>query len=135
MDELFLRSSGCAAIRQPVTDLIFQPLNALRVKAVAGGRSFSFAVDQPSFAQHFEMLADRGLRQGHFPDDIVGDAGLVGSQEFHNLEADRVAQSLEHPGEAFLAGCQGCFGHIIVIIRYKDGLSRGKQKAQVGVFC
>ena len=53
-------------------------------------------MDQASFAKHFKMLADGGLRQRRVADDVVGDAHLALRQELNNLEAHRVAQGFEH---------------------------------------
>ena len=59
----FIGAQAIAGFSQPVADLLFEPEDTLRIEAVAGGRAFDFASDQPGFAQHLEMLADSGLRQ------------------------------------------------------------------------
>ena len=48
------------------------------------------------------MLRSCGLRNRQILDNITGDAAWVGDQEFHNLEPDRVTQSLKHCHEPIL---------------------------------
>lgn len=101
-------TNGLAAIGQPTADLVFQPLNPGRIQAVAGGRTLGLTMDQAGLAQHLEVLADGGLGQRQFLDDIIGDAGFFFGQVFHDLKTDRVAKGLEHARKPFLISGQVC---------------------------
>jgi hypothetical protein len=68
------------AVRLPALDLFLEPSHSLGIDAVTGSRPLDFAADQAGLAQHFQVLADRRLRQGSGLDNFVGHAGLARRQ-------------------------------------------------------
>jgi hypothetical protein len=98
-------------------DLFLEPIYVILVQADICGSAFGGANNPAGFLQNLQVLRDGGLGLGEDIHDITGDTAVVRDQEFHDLKAGGISQSIEHSHEPGLlrAGNVQCAARLGVV--------------------